>query len=139
MSADRRIAAHEMLAEYAHRVDSGNLRPWSELFAPDGVMAVRGEEFHGPEGVYGFITRGRAEGVPSLGRHIITNIETSVDGDSATVSADFLHVSATAAGAIVEMLGNYYCTLTWQSGRWLFARHEAVFLVDKRNPAVAAG
>lgn len=136
----RELSVHRLYAEYAHRVDDGDLRGWSLLFAEDGVMSIRGAEHAGPSALHALMASGREEGVRSLGRHLIMNVEvTSIENGVATAEADFLHVVAGSGGAYIEMIGRYASRMTWVDELWKFARHEVRLLVDKRNPEVPSG
>jgi 3-phenylpropionate/cinnamic acid dioxygenase small subunit len=122
--------ALQMYAEYAHRVDDGRIGEWSKIFDDDGVMAVRGEEHHGPEGIYAYLTKARVDGVPSTARHLITNVRVDIDGDDATMRSDFTHVRVTDGVAVTEMVGAYRTTMRWRDDEWKFVRHEVTFLLD---------
>jgi hypothetical protein len=125
---------------YAHRIDDGDIRAWSELFASDGVMSVRGNEPTGPEALYQLMASARQEGVRSLGRHLILNIEvTEATEETAYAVADFLHVMAGSGGAYIEMIGRYQTRFIRVDGDYRFQRHEVHLLVDKRNPEVSLG
>lgn len=125
---------------YAHRIDDGDIRGWSQLFTDDGVMSVRGKESQGPDALYGLMASARKEGVRSLGRHLILNIEVAAaTASAATAEADFLHVVAGSGGAYIEMIGRYRTSFTRVGDHYKFLRHEVHLLVDKRNPEVPLG
>ncbi|PWU61065.1 hypothetical protein DLE60_07570 [Micromonospora globispora] len=129
-SMPRELMALQMYAEYAHRVDDGRIREWSELFADDGVMAVRGEEHVGPKGIYAYLTKARVDGEPSTARHLITNVRVDVDGDHAAMRADFTHLRVAGGLATTEMVGAYRTRMRWHSDEWKLVRHEVSFLLD---------
>lgn len=126
----RLVSATQMYAEYAHRVDDGRIGAWSALFAPDGVMAVRGKEYVGPQGIYNYLAANRTDGEPSAARHLITNVRADVDGDTARLRADFTHLRVARGAAVTEMVGAYNSTLIWVNSEWKFSRHEVSFLLD---------
>lgn len=127
----RESQAMQLYAEYAHRIDDGRIKEWSELFADDCVLAVRGEEYVGPEAIYAHMTKRRVDGEPSTGRHLIMNIRADLDGDTAVMRADFMHVRVIDDEAVTEMLGVYRSCLRWQDDCWKFARHDVNFLLLK--------
>jgi uncharacterized protein (TIGR02246 family) len=127
---DRAIAALQMYAEYAHRVDDGRIREWADIFAPEGVMVVRGETHLGRDGIYDYLTRARVDGEPSKARHLITNIRVDVDGEFASMRSDFTHVRVEDGTATTEMVGAYNTTMRWIDEEWKFLRHEVSFLLD---------
>jgi ketosteroid isomerase-like protein len=127
-------------ARYAHTIDDGDIRGWSHIFTDDGVMAVRGNEPQGPDALFSLMAASRKEGVRSLGRHLILNIEVlEADESSAKAVADFLHVMAGTGGAYIEMVGRYNSTMRRVGDEYKLIRHEVYPLVDKRNPEVPLG
>ncbi|PBC35345.1 hypothetical protein CJ179_47945 [Rhodococcus sp. ACS1] len=126
----KEFMALQMYAEYAHRVDDGRIKDWSQIFAADGVMAVRGEEHVGPDGIYAYLTKARVDGEPSTARHLITNVRVDVDGDTADMRADFTHVRVADGSATTEMVGAYRTRMRWEDEEWKFVRHEVSFLLD---------
>lgn len=128
--ADRAIAALQMYAEYAHRVDDGRIREWADIFAPEGVMIVRGETHSSPDGIYDYLTRARVDGEPSTARHLITNVRVEVDDDVARMRSDFTHVRVENGIATTEMVGAYNTQMRWVDVEWKFVRHEVSFLLD---------
>jgi len=100
------LAALRAYAAYAHRIDDGDIRAWAELFTEDGVMRVRGNDLVGHDGLYTAMATARKDGVRSLGRHLIMNVEVHrADETGADAEADFLHVMAGSGGAYIEMMG----------------------------------
>jgi hypothetical protein len=138
-SVAREIAIHKLYAEYAHRVDDGDIKGWSQLWAADGTMVVRGNTHQGPDGVYHYLADARGDGVDPLARHFILNVEPTVNGDTARVIADFAHIVASSVGAGLEMVGRYQSDLVWEDDRWKFKRHEVILLVDRRDPGKPIG
>ena len=130
MEDDRLFSALQLYAEYAHRVDDGRIRDWSELFAADGVMVVRGQEHQGPGDIYAYLTKARIDGEPSQARHLITNVRVDVDNDMASLRADFTHVRRVEDRAVIEMIGRYDSKALWTDGGWRFTHHEVSFLLD---------
>lgn len=125
---------------YAHTIDDGDIRSWSHVFTDDGVMSVRGNEPKGPDALFALMASAREEGVRSLGRHLILNIEVlEADETSAKAVADFLHVMAGSGGAYIEMIGRYQSKLVRVGDEYKLQRHEVHLLVDKRNPEVPLG
>jgi hypothetical protein len=135
----RELAVHKLYAEYAHRVDDGDIRAWSQLWTETGAMIVRGNTHQNREGVYNYLAGARGDGVDPLARHFVLNVEPTLSGDTAHVVADFTHIVASSVGAGIEMVGRYISDLVWQDGRWWFDRHEVVLLVDRRDASKPIG
>jgi ketosteroid isomerase-like protein len=129
------LAVRRAYAAYAHRIDDGDIRGWSRLFSEDGVMRVRGTEHRGPESLYRWMAAAREDGVESLGRHLVMNVEVlSADTSGAEAVADFLHVVSGSSGAVVEMVGRYLTRFSSTPEGYAFADHEVRLLVDRRDP-----
>jgi len=126
----KEFKALQMYAEYAHRVDDGRIKEWSQIFAADGVMAVRGEEHVGPDGIYAYLTKARTDGEPSTARHLITNVRVDIEDGFANMRADFTHLRVTEGVATTEMVGAYRTRMRWECDEWKFVRHEVSFLLD---------
>ena len=134
------LDVYRAYAAYAHRIDDGDLRGWSQLFTDDGIMSVRGKDIVGPEALYQLMVPVRKERARSLFRHLVMNIEVHDASETqAHAVADFLHVGAGTGGAYTEMIGRYNTEFARIDGTWKFHRHAVELLVDKRNPELPLG
>lgn len=127
-------AARRLLAEYAHLLDDGEFRSWSQLWDEKGVLKVRGRQYDGRAGVFDYVSRTRGDGFRHKGRHFISNILVELGKQSASVNADFMHVSTAAAPPRVDIVGRYDSDLVWTADRvWRFMRHEVTIHVDRES------
>src|ERR1043165_2998005 len=75
------------VAHYSHCLDDRRFREWSETFTEDGVFGSR----HGRAAIYENILGGELATIPDLQRrHIVTNLELMVHGDTAEAISDLL-------------------------------------------------
>ncbi len=72
ISIENRLAIHELIAEYSHRVDNYRGEDWAELFVEDGRLTGVDPPM---EGRQAFIDQSaRLLGGPTEYRHLITNV-----------------------------------------------------------------
>ena len=117
LSADDRLAIHEIIATYCHALDLGRWEEFAGLFADDcrldfgSLMGV----YEGREGVRRF-----GERIQSLGlfmRHYTTNVVVRGDGERARAESYVLAVTG-PPGASMQTTGRYEDELVKVSGRW---------------------
>src|SRR5207245_810010 len=117
LSADDRLAIHEILATYCHALDLGRWEEFAGLFTDDcrldfgSLMGV----YEGREGVRRF-----SERIQSLGlfmRHYTTNVVVRGDGERARAESYVLAVTG-APGTSMQTTGRYEDELGKVSGRW---------------------
>jgi uncharacterized protein (TIGR02246 family) len=51
MSAEDRLAVHDLLARYAWALDTGDYETYAALYTPDGVFVERGRAFRGRDAI----------------------------------------------------------------------------------------
>jgi 3-phenylpropionate/cinnamic acid dioxygenase small subunit len=78
-----------LLAQYCQFLDDRRYAEWSELFAPDGVWALGGGEYHGPSEVKAYMDKLLHDRPHRRTRHLNSNILVELDGDVGRVSSDF--------------------------------------------------
>ncbi len=113
----------ETLARYHHFGDSGKFAEMAALFAPDGVLEVRGEApCVGRDAIFEFLTGVNRDvvalsSVPML-RHYSTNLTiTVVSPEEATAASAFLVLAETG----LDHWGRYRDRLVPADGGWRFA------------------
>lgn len=99
---------------------------WADTFTADGVFAVGGEEHVGHEALIAF-----QQGLVASGRrtrHVMSNIEMTRRGDTATASAYLtLYTPADKAGGEVKVsTSRYEDELVLTEAGWKFKRREVV-------------
>jgi uncharacterized protein (TIGR02246 family) len=117
------VAIHQLLARYAHAIDSGNGKAWAETFTEDGVFEyVNRRRAVGRVQIAAVVRTGNR---PYTSRHMAQNALIKVDGDTATMKA-YLIVTR---GTEIIVTGGYEDTLKRVNGEWLFS--ERRFTDDK--------
>ena len=126
-----REAIRETVAAYAHRTDTGRFAELAALFAPDGVLEVRGEPaLHGRAAIRAFlegvsVQLSDASTVPII-RHHVSNLTISVVSPTEAQGACYF-LAVTEHG--VDHWGRYRDTYVAgagaDQGRWLFAHRLA--------------
>ncbi len=92
MSADDRLAVHEIIALHGHLVDSGQLTRLAEVFTEDVVYdltPMNGPTLHGVQAVGEAAQR---LGVRNPVAHLVTNTVVTVDDDRIVARSKFLWV-----------------------------------------------
>lgn len=117
------VAIHQLLARYAHAIDSGNGKAWAETFTEDGVFEyVDRRKAVGRTQIAAVVRTGNR---PYTSRHMAQNELIKIDGDTATLKA-YLIVTR---GTDIIVTGNYDDKLKRVNGEWLFS--ERHFTDDK--------
>jgi len=116
------------VAHYSHCLDDRRFREWSETFTEDGVFGSR----HGRAAIYENILGGELATIPDLQRrHIVTNLELMVHGDTAEAISDLLMYDKRGDAPWTLRVGRYYDRLRRQpNGDWLFAERRLEWTGD---------
>jgi uncharacterized protein (TIGR02246 family) len=124
---EAREAIRETIASYAHHADSGRFEELADLFAPDGVLEVRGEPpIAGREAIRAFLTGvgvslADASDVPII-RHHVSNVTIELIGpDEARGACYFLAITEHG----LDHWGRYRDHFVRVDGRWLFEHRRA--------------
>lgn len=132
--ADDRALIEDLQARYLFAFDFGDPDGYAGTFAPDGVLDFGQGEVKGRAAIAKFIADGRARTLetrartprgerPSIGRHIISNIVITIDGNKAHGVAYWTHMTSGANGrGTVDFFGHYEDDMVKVKGQWLFAR-----------------
>ena len=149
-SLEDHVRIEQLLMRYAAALNTGDADTYVSLFTPDATFELRraiGEPpflgpFKGrealrkqwfPEGARAVDASGRRPFGPM--RHVTTNYEIDVRGETATVRAFFIEVVSNGPNIppgskppTIHAMGRYEDELVKQDGQWLFARR--VVLTD---------
>jgi len=132
LNAEDRIELHELMARYAHAIDVvGAESAVFDIFTDDAELdSPASGRFAGMDGLRHFaqVVAGLREG--RIGRHLITNVRVSEEGDGARLCACYIHTSTPARGAAaaepraiqVTHSGSYDCFAVRRGGRWRLRR-----------------
>ena len=142
------VAIEQLLMRYAAAFNTGDADTYVSLFTPDGELELRrgiGEPpflgpFKGrealrnqwfPDGARAVDASGRRPFGPM--RHVTTNYEIDVRGETATVRAFFMEVVSSGPNIppgskppTIHAMGRYEDELVKQDGRWLFSKRVVV-------------
>ncbi len=130
LTALDRIELHELMAQYANAVDvDGREEDLQEIFTANALLdSPMSGKFAGAEGLrqFGKVVAGLRAG--RIGRHLITNVRVSGDGNRAQIKAYYVHISTPARekggerNTEVTNGGCYDCTAVKIDGRWWLER-----------------
>jgi ketosteroid isomerase-like protein len=159
-AVEDRIEIEQLLMRYAAAYNTGDANAYVAMFTPDAVFELRRDidepPFIGPFKGREAIRKQWFPNVPadastaggSFGamRHVTTNYEIDVKGDTATVRAFFIEVVSNGANTppgskppTIHAMGRYEDELVRHGGRWLFSKRIVVTdLNTKWEPAPPA-
>jgi 3-phenylpropionate/cinnamic acid dioxygenase small subunit len=75
---------------YCQLMDGREYEAWSQLFAADGIWALGGKEYRGPAECKAFMEQLLRDQPDRRSKHLGTNAEITVTGDTATATSDFM-------------------------------------------------
>jgi len=106
LSAEDRIALHELIARYSHLLDRGGIDRMGEVFTEDCrfTVAYFDVDIHGLQPLIGFFQPTMAAR-PSV-RHVITNIYTEATGINTADMHAYLQIVDAANNALTAV--NFY-------------------------------
>jgi ketosteroid isomerase-like protein len=146
-AAEDHIAIEQLLMRYAAALNTDDADAYVSMFTPDAVFELRrqiGEPpfigpFTGRDAIrkqwFPDVPAGTATAGGNFGpmRHVTTNYEIDVDGDTATLRAFFIEVVSNGANTppgsnppTIHAMGRYEDELVRQNGQWLFSKRIVV-------------
>jgi len=122
-----RAGVETLLAKYAKAVDFGTPEEYAALFTEDGVIHMQGKDFKGRKAIHDMIAPALtkpADGAPTRRmRHILSNVDIELNGDTATVFESWATISKDKDGRpAIGAIGHYTDTAVKVNGQWLFAK-----------------
>ena len=118
-----------MMAAYCHRIDDGELAGWSETFEEGATLTIGRQVYEGRPAILAWAECSLAAAVEPT-RHMVTNVEIALDGDSATAVSDFMVLSASMA---ILVAGRYDDRLVASPDGWKFAERRIGFFRPPRS------
>jgi ketosteroid isomerase-like protein len=108
-----------VLAEYCHAIDELRFDDFERLFTDDAIMTARlaGTTYQGPAAIRGYLEKQPPE---MRGLHMMLNPHIVIDGDVATVRADFAVLVPRGGSAVTGAWGWYRDRLRRDEGGWRF-------------------
>lgn len=125
LTADDRLAIHDLLARYCVLADAWDWESWSRLFEPDGQWLAQSARLHTPADFAAKVERHRTE-QPAARRHFISNVVIDDEPelpDHARVRADVMVLSVDAPdaeSARISFIATYKDVVRKVEGRWRF-------------------
>lgn len=141
------VAIEKVLMRYAAALNTDDADTYVSLFTPDAIFELR-REIDEPPFIGPFVGRDALRKQwfpdhdstsPGIGRifgpmrHVTTNYEIDVDGDTATVRAFFMEVVSNGANIppgsnppTIHAMGRYEDELVRRDGRWLFSKRVVI-------------
>ena len=89
--ADDEAEIRRLLAQYCQLLDDGSFDEWIELFSDDIEFVVMGMHKHGRDALRNFVEPNQQ--AEARGKHMLSEPQIVIDGDSASASTDFVWVS----------------------------------------------
>lgn len=129
-SAEDDAAIRALHARYILAADESRAREWAECFTSDGVFADPKWGTYETRGVLEEFVGGYHQSLKETGtipRHIVTNINFEVDGDTAKGSCYLIIYMTTNGVTELKTIGGYRDTVSNVDGQWLFARREVFY------------
>jgi uncharacterized protein (TIGR02246 family) len=127
MSAEDKLAVMELIADYAFRLDSGDLDGYVDNFMPDGVFEGTAGRFEGRNAIrayVGSLFENRSAG-PTM-RHVLGIPSIQGDGERCRARTYVMIPGQTDGNAIsIPLVGIYKDEIVKADGRWRFARRTA--------------
>ena len=122
-----RVEILELLARYAHVIDSGDGESYADCFTGDGAIELGRSGLH-VQGRAALVEFAREDHARSgAARHLTNSPIIEGDGDGATIDVYLLRLYQERSGDERRGLGpvgRYHDTLRRVGGRWRFARRE---------------
>ncbi len=118
----------QLYSRYARTIDEKRHEEWLDCFTEDGV--VEGPNFGryvGRDQLRQFIAKYRAETAMFQVRHVITNVNVEVQGDSAVGNCYVLHYRTHRGRIELSAIGTYQDALRKTDGKWRFADRKAAW------------
>jgi uncharacterized protein (TIGR02246 family) len=127
---EARESIRALIYGYGRALDHRDFNAFAALFEPEEGTWVGGfGTATGRDAIFALMDEriGHAEQpVQPTSHHVFTNVEISVDGDTATASTKWIFVVPSPEGAPQwRFLGHYEDRFVQRDGRWYFLRREA--------------
>jgi hypothetical protein len=131
-----RALIEDLQARYLFALDFQDPHAYANTFTEDGVLDYGAGQIKGRKAIAGMVAgmkertkqaREKDAGLrPSAGRHSITNIVITVNGDKATSVAYWSHMGNAnpERKSVVNSFGHYEDELVKLNGQWLFSKRK---------------
>jgi 3-phenylpropionate/cinnamic acid dioxygenase small subunit len=121
--ADDEAAITRLLTEYCFTCDDARFDDLGECFTEDATVLVPGAVVEGRAAIVAWFEQ--AQGHPKQrGKHLTSNVQCAIDGDRATVLADFAWLRFSKGTLVPGTIGRYVDELVRGRQGWRFQRRE---------------
>jgi uncharacterized protein (TIGR02246 family) len=125
LTADDKLEIIELATRYARAADVCDEETFGDVFAPDGVLIIRGETIGGPEEVRARLRQRWANAPePPLGQHHVSDFVFDGDAERCTSRCYVTMLVAAADGVRTTVMGHYVDEVVKRGGRWFFAKRD---------------
>jgi uncharacterized protein (TIGR02246 family) len=123
LSADDKFAIYDVLGRYSRALDTADYQGYADLFAPDGVVEIRGEEYRGREAIAAYIKRlTGVETWPGIRHHNTQIMFEDGDGSRCKVSCYSMIMFRRRDGSVESRQQGFYRDVFVKiDGLWYFA------------------
>jgi uncharacterized protein (TIGR02246 family) len=132
---DRQAIEQLLAGEYPHALDSRDFDGYAALFTEDGELSLQGTTAKGRTAIRDFVAALPAE--PRV-IHPITNLNYTIDGDTASGGAYWQDIGLVNGTPGVVVAGRYEDTLRKVDGVWRIATRSIVIEFAPAPAAAAA-
>lgn len=124
LTADVRLAIMDLIADYAHKLESGDLDGYVENFTPDGVFEGKTGRYEGRGAIRALVERLYAIGQdgPGGNRHILGLPHiAAAEGGCAARTYFVIPGGEGDDSVLIRSIGQYVDRIVMHEGRWRFA------------------
>jgi ketosteroid isomerase-like protein len=124
LTADQRLAVMDLIADYADKLESGDLDGYVENFTPDGVFEGRTGRYEGHEAIRALVSHLFEIGQdgPGGNRHILGLPRIAATAEGCTAQTYFvIPAGAGEDSVLIRSIGQYTDRVVQHAGRWRFA------------------
>jgi uncharacterized protein (TIGR02246 family) len=124
-----REAIGALLAAYRRALDEKDFEAYADLFGDDGEFVTGGRSFRGRAEILAMLAELQATRALSQAagddRHLVSNVEITVDGDDATAHSTWVYLTREGDGPQLALVGHYDDVIRRTAAGWRFARRAA--------------
>ena len=135
--AEDREAIWRLFMAMQHAIDSRDLKAYGAGFTDDGVWAGVVGRGVGPKGVEAILSQYMKPWASQATRtwHVTLDVLIDIDGDTATATSKFQHITPTETGELrVWHLGAYDDRLVRTPQGWKFSQRHAYVIIPYMEP-----
>ncbi|MBC2777027.1 nuclear transport factor 2 family protein [Parasphingopyxis marina] len=135
LTVGERLDVMELIADYASKLESGDLDGYVDNFTPDGVFEARSGCYEGRSAIRDMVAHLYEIGQdgPGGNRHIL-GLPYITGADEGCAAQTYVMIASGAGDAPVHSVAQYHDRIALSGGRWRFA-HRRIEPVSARAEA----